>query len=706
MTETRANTYTAGAQARPSAAMDRDGDFVVVWSSNNQEGFSSNYGIYGQRYNADGVAQGTEFLVNTYTSGSQSNPSVSMDSLGNFVVVWQSNGQDGSSGGVYGQRYNASGVAQGGEFQINSFTSSAQSFPSIAMDADGDFVVVWQSNAQEGLASGYGVYGKRYNSSGVAQGTEFLVNTFTSGAQRSASVAMDRDGDFVVVWQSQDGGGDGIYGQRYNATGVAQGGEFRVNTYTTGAQSAPSVAMDRDGDFVVVWESSAQDFSLYGIYGQRYNAAGVAQGREFSVNTYSIGNQKAPSVAIEADGDFVVAWQSNNQDLSGYGIYSQWYRAGGTAEGSETRVNTYTLGAQREPVVAMARNGAPVFAWQSNLQDGNGYGVYMTTYTNPTPTCFLRGTLILTARGEVAVETLREDDVVTTLFGGLRPVRWIGTQRFPSRFAGPTSSPIRFAPGSLGQGIPGAELFVSPGHAVLVGKVLAHAGALVNGTTITQPHFEGESIDYFHLDLGEHDCVLANGAWAESYCEDHNRDSFHNAADFHARFADHQPHRQETCLTIVTKDHPLLPAVTSMLTPRPSEDMLTGDPDIHFLADGRRLEIERLDEGTWATTLPAGIRSLRLCSRSVQPCMVSDSPDNRVLGVMVRAIDIEGLPSMPADHPALRQGWHGIERQGSETFRWTNGDAAIPMALLGASDQPLRIAVRGWHAPRLLKGAA
>jgi hypothetical protein len=181
-------------------------------------------------------------------------------------------------------------------------------------------------------------------------------------------------------------------------------------------------------------------------------------------------------------------------------------------------------------------------------------------------TCFLRGTLILTARGEVKVEALREGDLVATRFGGLRPIRWIGTQRFDGRFAGRATAPIRFARGSLGAGLPSCDLFVSPGHAMLAGDVLAHAGALVNGSTITQEKVGGV-IEYFHLDLGPHDCVLANGAWAESYFEDRNRDAFHNAPEFHARFPGHTPVRQETCLPIMTAAHPAMEGLRAMLAP-------------------------------------------------------------------------------------------------------------------------------------------
>ena len=174
--------------------------------------------------------------------------------------------------------------------------------------------------------------------------------------------------------------------------------------------------------------------------------------------------------------------------------------------------------------------------------------------------CFLRGTLILTSRGEVPVERLRAGDLVATKFGGLRPVRWMGTQRFEGRLAGKGHQPIRFAAGSLGNGVPSCDLRVSPGHAMLVqdgqgGEVLAHAGALVNGSTITQEQVRGE-IEYFHIDLGPHDCVLANGAWAESYFEDRNRDAFHNAAEFHALNPGHAAERQANCLPIVTAEHP------------------------------------------------------------------------------------------------------------------------------------------------------
>jgi hypothetical protein len=217
--EFQVNTFTTGGQALPVIAMDNNGDFVISWHSSGQDG--SIYGVYAQRYNSGGVVQGSEFRVNTFTTGHQSNPSVAMDSAGDFVISWVSNAQDGSSDGVYAQRYNSGGVEQGSEFRVNTFTTGSQSNPSVAIDSAGDFVISWQSD-QDG--SSYGVYAQRYNSGGVAQGTEFKVNTFTSSYQSNPSIAMDSSGNFDTTWLTvgQDGDYTGIYAQRYNSSGVPQ----------------------------------------------------------------------------------------------------------------------------------------------------------------------------------------------------------------------------------------------------------------------------------------------------------------------------------------------------------------------------------------------------------------------------------------------------------------------------------------------------
>jgi len=380
--EVKINSFTTGAQRSPAIAMDVDGDFVVTWHSNGQDG--SSYGIYAQRYNAAGTPQGTEFRVNSYTANHQKYADVAMDADGDFIITWQSFSQDGSGYGIYAQRYNAAGTPQGAEFRVNFHTTGNQSSPSVAMEADGDFVITWDSQGQDGEVQG--IYAQRYNADGTSKGGgEFQVNSYTTNSQSTPNVAMDSDGDFVIVWDSygQDGNSGGIYAQRYSFNGSKQGTEFRVNSFTTNWQNVPEVAMNADGDFVVTWRSFGQDGNNHGIIARRYNSAGTAQGTEIRVNSYTTGSQSSPKVAINTDGDFVITWDSYGQDGSGGGVYAQRYNAVGTPEGTEFRVNSFTTNSQSFAAVAMNAQGDFVVTWDSNTQDGNSYGIFAQGYRAP-----------------------------------------------------------------------------------------------------------------------------------------------------------------------------------------------------------------------------------------------------------------------------------------------------------------------------------
>jgi|GEM_PF-1010260 len=391
--ETRVNTYIPSFQSNPATAMDASGRYVAVWQSSFQDGYGT--GIFAQRFNAAGVAQGSEFQVNTYTTFEQYGSCVAMDSAGDFVVTWQSSGQDGSNYGIYARRYNSSGVAQGGEFRVNTYTTSDQRNASVDMNSSGNFVITWVSAGQDG--SSFGIYAQRYNAAGAALGGEFKVNTYTTGQQYLPSVAMDTTGDFAITWESyaEDGNKYGVYAQRYNSAGAAQGVEFRVNTVTTNDQRQAAIAMDSTGDFVITWKSETQDGSGYGIFAQRYNSAGAAQGVEFKVNTYTTGDQSNPSVAMNPAGDFVVTWQSYAQDGGNYGVYAQRYNSSGAIQGVEFRVNTYTAINQADPSVAMDTAGDFVVVWRSDEQDGDVTGIFAQRYLRtigPVVTEILDGT--------------------------------------------------------------------------------------------------------------------------------------------------------------------------------------------------------------------------------------------------------------------------------------------------------------------------
>jgi hypothetical protein len=374
-TEFQVNTYTTSTQRLAAAAADANGDFVVVWSSIGQDG--SGWGIFGQRFTASGAPRGGEFQVNSYTTNDQYDAVVASDANGNFVVVWQSEGQDGSSIGLFAQRFNASGLREGAEFRVNAFTTGEQFAPAVASDANGNFLVMWTSQFQDG--SGSGIFGRRFNSSGVPQGSDFQVNSYTTGTQWFPAVASDANGNFVVVWQSyQDGSEYGIFGRRFNAAGVAQGSEFRVNSYTTYIQNYPAVASDANGDFVVVWLSDRQDGSSIGVFGRRFDALGVPQGSEFRANAYTTNAQFQADVTSDENGNFVVVWTGSGQG-DGSGVFGRRFDAAGIPQGGEFRVNTSTPNGQLVPRVSSDPDGDFVVVWESDA-DGSGLGVFGQRY--------------------------------------------------------------------------------------------------------------------------------------------------------------------------------------------------------------------------------------------------------------------------------------------------------------------------------------
>jgi hypothetical protein len=315
--EFRINTYPR--TARPAVAIGSGGDFVAVWAIFPYGSASS---IQGARYDASGSPIGPEFLVNDFTNGGEDGPRVGRAADGRFVVSWVIP-NDGNSFGIAARRFDAVGDPAGSAFLVNTYTPGLQVAADIAVQADGTFVIVWDDRSINRDGSGSAIFGQRYDASGNRLGSDFRVNTYTTGNQVSASVSVSPAGGFVVAWTSQygDGSGSTAFARRFDASGSAVGNDFVVNTYTTGDQSGGQVVHDAGGNFVVTWGGA--DGSSGGVFAQRFSDSGARYGGEFRVNTYTTGTQQRPSVASDATGNFVVVWESNGQDGSNYGIFGQ-----------------------------------------------------------------------------------------------------------------------------------------------------------------------------------------------------------------------------------------------------------------------------------------------------------------------------------------------------------------------------------------------
>jgi hypothetical protein len=371
--EFQVNSFTPAIQAGSVIASESNGDFVIVWQSFADDGSDS--AVVARRFASSGVSVATAFLVNSYTPNSQQQQTIDMDADGDFVVAWRSYGQDGGSHGIFAQRFDSSGVRRGVEFQVNTVTIDSQVYPDLALDANGNFAVVWGSLTRDGAS--YAIALRRFNSSGSPQGVEVVVNSFTLGEQNRPAVDADADGDLVVTWDSagQDGSERGVFGQRFGSSGARVGPEFPISTHFTASQHFSTVGLDADGDFVVAWQSEGQDGALAGVFGRRFNSAGTPLTGEFSVNVYAPSNQEDPGLTVDADGDFVVVWQSDAQEPGFGDALARRFKASGLPQSDDMLVNTFNMGFQSRPRVAANAEGDFVVTWASP-HDGGSFGIF------------------------------------------------------------------------------------------------------------------------------------------------------------------------------------------------------------------------------------------------------------------------------------------------------------------------------------------
>ncbi len=366
-TEIQINTTTANDQKYPAIAMNPAGRFAVCW---NHSSASTGEDIIAQRYNYPYTSQGSEIMVSG-ASGDQLYPAMDMDVSGDFLICWA---DYGVSKGIKARLYDSNGVAQGSEITVVS-GSGNQGFPDCAMDDDGDFVIVWEDS------TGYNIYAQRYDAGGVAQGSMIDVAEGV-GNERYPAVSMDSSGDFVVGWQDDLATTNDIAFQRYDSSGISQGG---VTTVASGAgdQGDVALAMDSSGDFVVAWEDNASGAN--DVRARRYNADGSAQNGVLEVAS-GAGIQENSEVIMDACGSFILTWEDNvggNDDIKG-----RRYNSNGDALVSAFMANATTADNQSNPAIAIDDNSGSVIVWQSTGQDTSGEGIFAQRFSSLSTTWY------------------------------------------------------------------------------------------------------------------------------------------------------------------------------------------------------------------------------------------------------------------------------------------------------------------------------
>ena len=290
--------------------------------------------------------------------------------------------------------------------------------------------------------------------------------------------------------------------------------------------------------------------------------------------------------------------------------------------------------------------------------------------------CFCRGTLILTEHGEVAVEDLKVADRVVTLSGALKPIVWIGMGRDLVTRANKLSRPVIVRRSALADNVPTRDLYLTHGHALYFDGVLIPVENLVNHRSIVWDE-RASVVEYYHLELEDHDVLLAEGAPAESYYDAGNRAQFLNTRSGTG------PGAAKPTFTPVLNGGETVERAWATLFERSGGRIAratTDDPDVHLIADGRRLDPSAIEGCAYTFSLsPPSETGLHLCSRSGVPSLLGvTAHDHRRLGIAIRRIVISQPGTATAiEHDAPLLVAHGCHPP-EAGYCWTDGELALP----------------------------
>jgi hypothetical protein len=312
--------------------------------------------------------------------------------------------------------------------------------------------------------------------------------------------------------------------------------------------------------------------------------------------------------------------------------------------------------------------------------------------------CYMNGSSIRSAAGDVAVEDLRAGDKVVVVRKGrkrLEPVKWIGRTAvdLSTHAHVEDAAPIRIRANAIAKGKPARDLFLSPEHCLIIKGRCVSAKLLVNGGSIVSER-DHAPFTYYHIELEKHGILLAENTPAESYLDTGNRSVFDNSGSprvVHPTFtlnASAERWLTDACAPLANAAE--VEAIWTRLAKRSvtigyriPEVITVGDADVRIVADGTVIVAASARDSRYVFMVPPGVSTVSLMSRF---CIPSDkmSPgqrDTRRLGVRVNWIAIrsgEAETILAADHPALRDGWHEVEGQARSIWRWTDGAATIP----------------------------
>jgi len=366
------DSVTGATVYAPRVAADNNGDAIAVWSQFDTTNNIDN--TWANRY-VKGVGWGKAELIETDSTGNARRPEIAVDGNGNAVVIWTSD--DGIRKDLWANRYvKGAGWGKAELIETNNTGSvkggGPTGGPRVAMNEDGDAIAVW--NQDDGIRDN--IWANRY-AKGTGWGKAELIETDNTGGAWWPHVAMDKNGNAIAVWRLFDGTRDNIWANRY-IKGAGWGKAELIETDNTGSALNSRIAMDGSGNAIAVWQQN--DGTRDNIWANRY-VTGTGWGKAELIGTVGTGTSGEPYVAMSEAGDAIAVWNLDdgvrdniwaNRYVKGAG----WGKAEVIEQGDGPKLTQYFgLGGPR---VAIDGNGNAIAVFR--LSDGKRDNIWANRY--------------------------------------------------------------------------------------------------------------------------------------------------------------------------------------------------------------------------------------------------------------------------------------------------------------------------------------
>jgi uncharacterized protein YheU (UPF0270 family) len=350
----------------PNVVMDNSGNKIVLWIQSD----GTNDRIYMSSYRNDSWTHPTDLATDAIGVAGQSvipspeSVGMAMDDSGNAIIVWRQ--QDGLNTRIYMSEYRNGSWTHPTDLASDAISIAGYDTgrPMVAMDNNGNAIIAWRQSD----GSNEQIYMSNYRNGSWTHPTNLVTDAISVAGLDAAvpRVAMDNNGNAIIVWQQLDDSANmQIYKSEYRNGGWTHPTNLATDTISVAGENAvaPRVAMDNNGNAIIVWGHTVDADWL--LYKSEYRNGGWTNPADLAANAIDVGLfTDFPTLAMDDNGNAIIVWSEKEPTPT---VFSQVYKLEYRNDSWNSAADAVSIAGQgypNYPQVAMDNNGNAIITWK------------------------------------------------------------------------------------------------------------------------------------------------------------------------------------------------------------------------------------------------------------------------------------------------------------------------------------------------------